>query len=210
MQTFLDIVLIVLSFSAFAFLHSWLASLRVKNFVRQKFGDKIAFYRLAYNLISLITFALFLYYSPKPHQIVYEIPYPYDFIVYGAQVVSLFGLLWTVKFTQWKEFTGISQIKRYLEKNYNTELDENYTLRTDGPYKISRHPIYLFSILFLALRPYMTIFYFTTLILVILYFYIGSYFEEKKLEKIFGQEYLDYKAQVSRIFPIKWLVKRLL
>lgn len=210
MQTFLDVILIVLSFSAFAFLHTWLASLRFKNFVRQKFGDKIAFYRLGYNLISIITFTMFLYYSPKPHQIVYEIPYPYDFIVYGAQVASLFGLLWTVKITNWREFTGINQIKRYFEKNYNTELDENYTLRTDGPYKISRHPIYLFSILFLSLRPYMSIFYLTTLILVILYFYIGSYFEEKKLEQIFGKEYLNYKAQVSRIFPIKWLVKRLL
>ncbi len=131
-------------------------------------------------------------------------------IIFGAQILSLVGILWTIKYTDLKEFLGINQIKKYFKKNYVEELDENYTLRTDGPYKISRHPIYLFSILFLAFRPYMTLFYFTFLILIILYFYIGSYFEEKKLEILFGDEYLQYKSQVSRIFPTKWIVKRLL
>lgn len=210
MQTFLEVILIVVLFSIFALAHSLLASLKVKNFFKIIFGNKIAFYRIFYNVISFITFGLFLYLSPKPHKIVYEIPYPYDFMIFGMQVLSLVGILWVIRYTNWREFLGLSQLQRYFKKNYFDELDEQYSLRTDGPYQFSRHPIYLFSILFLGLRPYMTLFYFTTFILVIIYFYIGSYFEEKKLEQIFGQQYLDYKSQVSRIFPTKWLVKRLL
>lgn len=210
MQTFLDVFLIVTLFLAFAFLHSILASITIKKIIKEKFGNKIAFYRLAYNLISFITFGMFFYLSPKPHQIVYEIPSPYDLIIYGLQILSLFGILWVIRYTNWKEFLGINQVKKYFENKYQDELDEHYLLRTDGPYKISRHPIYLFSILFLALRPYMTLFYFTTLILIILYFYTGSYFEEKKLEILFGKEYKQYKSKVSRIFPIKWIVKKIL
>ncbi|MGB9663588.1 MAG: peptidylprolyl isomerase [Ignavibacteria bacterium] len=160
-------------------------------------------------MLSVFTFGMFLYFSPKPHQIIFEIHAPFDLVIYILQIISLFGLIWAAKNTDWKEFLGLNQIKRFISKNYNEEYDENYKFRIDGAYQISRHPIYLFSILFLSLRPYMTVFYFTTLILFIIYFYIGSIFEEKKLEKLFGEKYKDYKSEVSRIFPYKWIVKRL-
>lgn len=207
MQTFFEILEIIFFFSIFAISHSILASLKSKNWFRIKFGKFIAFYRFGYNILSTALFGLFLYLSPKPHQIVYEIPSPFDFIVYFLQLLSLAGLLWAAKYIDWKEFLGLKQIKRFLSGSYNDELDEKYSFRIDGPYKISRHPIYFFSILFLALRPYMTLFYFTTLLLFIIYFYIGSIFEEKKLEKLFGDDYKNYKKEVSRIFPYKWLVK---
>ncbi len=207
MQILFEILKITFLLSLFAIPHSLLASLKLKNWFRKKFGDLIAFYRLGYNVISLISFGLFFYFSPMPYQIVYEIPSPFDLIVYLFQVLSLIGLMWSIKVIDWKEFLGLSQIKRFLSKSYNEEFDENYKFRIDGPYKISRHPIYLFSILFLALRPYMSVFYLTTLLLLILYFYIGSIFEEKKLEKLFGEVYKNYKKEVSRIFPFKWLVK---
>lgn len=196
MQLVIEIIQIIFFFSIFAIIHSVLASLRIKNFIREKFGNLIAFYRIGYNFLSIISFGLFLYFAPKPHQIVFEIPYPFDLVVYILQILSLIGILWSAKNTDWKEFLGLSQIKRYFNGNYNDQLDENYKLKINGAYRISRHPIYLFSILFLALRPYMTVFYFVTLLLIILYFYIGSIFEEKKLEKIFGIDYINYKKEV--------------
>ena len=209
MEFFLDIITIILLFTVFAFFHSFLASLKFKTFIKEKLGNLIAFYRLVYNLFSLFTFSLVLYYMPKLHHIVYEIPSPFDLFVYVLQIISLFFLIWSLKFVDLKEFIGLSQIIRYFQKKFNETFDEKYILRVDGPYKISRHPIYLFTILFLILRPYMTLSYLIFITLVIIYFYIGSYFEEKKLEQIFGQEYIKYKSQVSRIFPIKWIVKAL-
>ena len=209
MQTFFEILEIIFLFSIFAIPHSVLASLKAKIWFKKRFGNLIAFYRLGYNFLSLISFGLFFYFAPKPHQIVFEIPQPFDFIVYFLQILSLAGLLWSAKYIDWKEFLGINQIKRFSTGSYNDEFDEKYSFRIIGPYKISRHPIYLFSILFLALRPYMTVFYFTILILFIVYFYIGSIFEERKLEKLFGEAYKNYKNEVSRIFPYKWLVKGL-
>lgn len=208
MSLFRDTITIVFLFALFAALHSILASLEFKTFIKKKLNGIMPYYRLIYNIISVISFGMFLYFSPKPFHIVYEIPYPYDLLIFSFQILSLVGFLYTLKFTDLKEFIGIKQIKRALDKDYNEEYDEKFQFRNEGPYKISRHPIYLFSILFLAFRPYMTLFYLTLLILFIVYFYIGSFFEERKLERILGEEYTKYKKNVSRIFPIKWLVKR--
>jgi protein-S-isoprenylcysteine O-methyltransferase Ste14 len=77
------------------------------------------------------------------------------------------------------------------------------TLKIEGPYKYMRHPVYFFSILFLIFRPYMDLTYLTLVICLIAYFYIGSYYEEKKLIEVFGDEYKVYQKNVPRIFPLK-------
>jgi protein-S-isoprenylcysteine O-methyltransferase Ste14 len=54
-------------------------------------------------------------------------------------------------------------------------------------------------------RAEMDLFYLTMFISFTAYFYIGSYYEEKKMVSIFGNEYADYQDKVPRIFPIKLL-----
>jgi protein-S-isoprenylcysteine O-methyltransferase Ste14 len=41
----------------------------------------------------------------------------------------------------------------------------------------------------------------------VVYFYIGSVYEERKLIKIFGNDYLEYQKMVSRIFPVKLITR---
>lgn len=126
------------------------------------------------------------------------------------QIFAGIALLRITKFIDIWEFAGIKQVKRYLEGTYKSDdLDEKYELREDGPFKYTRHPIYLFSSLFLMLRPTMDFFYLIFLINMVLYFYIGSYFEEKKLITIFGNRYIEYQKKVPKIFPnLKlWLKK---
>jgi protein-S-isoprenylcysteine O-methyltransferase Ste14 len=116
-------------------------------------------------------------------------------------------LLWVANPISIKDFIGISQIEKYFKGNYDSgELDEKLTLKIEGAFKFVRHPIYLFSILFLAFRPSMDLFYLTTLICVIIYFYIGSIYEEKKLVEVFGNDYLKYQQNVPRLIP--WKKKR--
>ena len=79
-------------------------------------------------------------------------------------------------------------------------------LITSGVHKYVRHPLYTFSLLVLItnLSPTITEAYLS--VCVILYFWIGSYFEEKKLIHRFGEEYSEYKKGTGRFFPI--IVKR--
>lgn len=198
-----DVIVIILLFALFGFAHSLFASNKIKFLFKKTFNDLIAFYRLLYNLFALVSLYFIYELSPKPDIIIYDLPYPYDFIVLIPQILSLAGLFWAFRYICFKEFLGISQVKRYLDKNYITELDEELTLRIKGPYRFSRHPIYFFSIMFLLFRSTMDLFYLTFLCCIVVYFYIGSYFEEKKLVEHFGEVYLQYKKAVPKIIPLK-------
>jgi len=203
-----DIIIIVFLFSLFAFSHSILASDKIKTTAAEKLGDRIAFYRLFYNVSSLIFFLTFYVLSPKPDFVVYDLQFPFDIFVFVLQVLSFAGLIWAVTSIKLKEFLGIAQIVRFINGKYDIDdLDEKQSFKIDGANKLVRHPVYLFSILFIAFRPTMNLFYMVTSICIVVYFYIGSFYEERKLVKKFGSEYLLYQKNVPRIFPFKlgWL-----
>ena len=73
----------------------------------------------------------------------------------------------------------------------------------DGPYSISRNPLYVFSlfgavgIILAAQKP--------AILVIILPFFVYYYFvirgEEARLLSFFGQEYADYAKRVGRIMP---------
>lgn len=188
--------------SIFAVSHSILASHKFKLEITKILGDKIAFYRLFYNILSILFFMFIYFLLPKPNYLIYDLTFPFDITIVILQIISGIFLIWAAKAINIKEFLGISQIIRFWKKEYSLDdLDEKMELIVDGPFKYSRHPIYLFSSLFLILRPTMDFFYLVFLINMILYFYIGSYYEEKKLLTIFGNDYLEYQKNVPKIFP---------
>jgi len=202
MSVVIDVLVIIALFSLFAVSHTLLASSIIKIRLRDKLKDKIAFYRMFYNVTSLIMFIIIYSLSPKPDIFIYDLQSPYDIIIFLLQVAALVGFFIAGSQTNFKEFLGVSQIARYINHEYDAnDLDEKQTLTTKGLYKYTRHPIYFFSILFLVLRPSMDLFYLVFLVCMICYFFAGSYYEEKKLILNFGDEYLDYQKSVPRIFP---------
>ena len=198
----LDVIITVLLFLIFAFSHTLLAALKIKKRLTERIGNKIAFYRLFYNISSLLIFFVFYELSPKPDVIVYNLQKPYDIIIFVVQVLSLIGFFWASKPIRLIEFIGIGQIERYYKGTYNPDdLDEKLELKIVGAYKIVRHPIYLFSIMFLGLRPTMDLSYLVMFVCITIYFYIGSIYEEKKLVEVFGDEYKEYQKNVPKIIP---------
>jgi protein-S-isoprenylcysteine O-methyltransferase Ste14 len=200
-----DILLIISAFALFGFLHSLLASSRFKKKLVREAGSWIAFYRIVYNLIAIFFFYLMYELLPKPDVIIYDLPTPWDLIILIPQFAAVAGIIWTLRFFSGAEFLGINQAVRWFKGEYKKEdLDERLTLRIEGPYKYSRHPLYFFSIIFLLFRPVMDIFYLTFFLCIVAYFYAGSFYEEKKLVETFGEEYEEYRKSVPRIFPFKF------
>jgi protein-S-isoprenylcysteine O-methyltransferase Ste14 len=204
MKYVIDVLLLIFIFTLFGYVHSVLASEKVKIFFRQNFGKAIAFYRLGYNVFAVIILYFIWDLAPQPSLQIYTLSPPYDYFILIPQFLSLLGMFWCFKYISFREFTGLNQIDRYLKNEYSdNELDEKYTLLIEGPYKYSRHPIYFFSILFLLFRAEMNLFYLTMFIAFTAYFYIGSYYEEKKMVRLFGDDYRNYQMKVPRIFPVK-------
>jgi methanethiol S-methyltransferase len=201
----IDVITIIALFALFGFIHSFLASNKAKQILVDRYESLIAFYRLFYNLSSFLLFYLIYQSFPKPRLIIYDLPQPFDLVILVPQFLSLAGIVWTLRYFSIPEFLGTKQPFRWFNKEYDlTELDERLTLKIEGPYKFCRHPLYLFSILFLCFRPEMDLFYLTLLICIIAYFYIGSIYEENKLIDKFGEEYTDYQKAVPRIFPFRF------
>ncbi len=197
-----DVIIIVMLFFLFASSHSILANYSVKQRITEKVGEKIAYYRFFYNVTSLILFAAAYLLSPKPNVQIYDLQFPYDLIIFSVQFAGIIGFFWASSFINISEFIGISQIKRYLWNEYKVEnLDEYHQLVLKGPFKFSRHPIYFFSIIVLGFRASMDLFYLVFFLCMLIYFYVGSVYEEKNLEKRYGQIYINYKSQVPRLIP---------
>ncbi|MBL1215228.1 MAG: isoprenylcysteine carboxylmethyltransferase family protein [Ignavibacteriae bacterium] len=204
MNLVFDILIIFILFALFGYSHSILASRKFKKKLVETVGDKIAFYRLFYNAISVISFIALLAVSPKPVKPLYDLSNPYDLIFFGIQIIGLAGIVWAVKVIDGMEFLGINQIRRYLNGTYDiNELDEHSELKIEGPFKYCRHPIYFFSTLILLFNPAVNLWYLVMVINIAIYFYIGSIFEERKLERVFGVKYTEYKNDVPRIIPYK-------
>ena len=204
MTLIIDALIIAALFGLFGYSHTFLASNKLKKNIAEKAGDKIAFYRLFYNAVSLISFLLIYGLSPKPGIVIYDLNYPWDIIIFVFQFFSLMGFVWAVSAIDVWEFLGIKQVIRRSKGIYNPgELDEVSELKVDGPFKYSRHPIYFFSILFLGLRPTMSFFYLIFYLCLTAYFIIGAVYEEKKLVEKFGERYEEYRRNVSMLIPYK-------
>ncbi|MFX1424591.1 MAG: methyltransferase family protein [Promethearchaeota archaeon] len=116
------------------------------------------------------------------------IPFPYTFTGF---ILIVFGLIINIWST------------RELKSN-TTPIDFNkptVNLVVDGPFSISRNPIYISGVILsfgitVLLGSLFAFIFPVALILILNTYYIP--FEEEKLEKTFGEEYIKYKKRVRR------------
>lgn len=193
--------LILGAFLLYSILHSILASVRVKGWARRMLGDK-AFersYRFIFNSIGTLTLLPILWLvAVLPNRALYMIPFPWRWLSVAGQALGLWILLRALRQTGALEFLGLRQLSGG-GKNAESEL------HTGGLYAYMRHPLYTGAMLFLWLAPMMTANYLALVLSVSLYFWLGAYFEERKLRRVFGQEYAEYQARTAMFFPLPFI-----
>ncbi len=173
-------------------LHSIFAMLPVKAFFIEKIGISPRIYRLQFVVFAILSLAAIFVWAGQVRS-------PYILPLGWWQ--RFFGLL----FAAWGILIAIRAFKSYDAKAFLglSDLKAEDEFRTNGLLQYVRHPLYSGSILlFTGFFIYIpTVVNLVTSGMAILYFLIGIQFEEKKLIRLFGEKYLEYKKNTPMLIP---------
>jgi methanethiol S-methyltransferase len=171
----------------------------VKNRAQLMFGGFYKYYRIMFNVVSVLLFVFIIRY-----QFLIEPALVFNDTVIlkvaGAVVffLGLIVLLMAFKAFNLKEFFGIEQLEGEVK-----DADAEPKLVKSGMYAYVRHPLY-FGIIVMLAGALMVLPYYSTLIFVLvtyLYLPVGVSLEEQKLISEFGDAYKQYRKEVKMLIP---------
>jgi protein-S-isoprenylcysteine O-methyltransferase Ste14 len=206
MEMSVKYIYVVLSWVLWCTLHSALISMTVTDFAKKKLGGSFHFYRLFYNVVSLVTLIPLVYYSHTLRETpIFRWEGSLGIFQVFLLTVSVYLFVAGGRHYSWARFWGISQIKA---GRAGRSLADSSTFVVSGIHRIIRHPWYLGGILIVWAQDLSAS---TILINVVIsvYFMIGAVLEERKLVLEFGEEYRKYQRTVSMLFPWRWLKARI-
>ncbi len=92
--------------------------------------------------------------------------------------------------------------RRGLKAIFGTEREEPELIQT-GVFRLVRHPVYTGAILFYlgAILITMSLASAAFWVLIIVFYYFISKYEERLLTEAFGDDYLNYKKKTGMLFP---------
>ena len=190
----------------YCFIHSFLISIPVTRFAKRKLGKSFCYYRLMYNIFSLVSILPIMYYANTLKAEIFFSWNGYAVVIKYLLIISGFALVISgSRAYSFSLFSGLKQIKSGCIEENDISSDN---LCTTGVSAIIRHPWYTAVILLLWSGN----FDYSKLIVnsvFTLYLIIGAYLEEYKLIKAFGDQYREYKRDVSMFVPLKWLRKKI-
>jgi len=186
------IILLITLWIAYFALHSIFAMLPVKTFFTDKIGISPKLYRLQYVVFAIISLAGILLWAAiikSPH----VIPLGWWQRFFGL-LLAAWGIIISIR--AFKSYDGLAFFGL-------TDLKGEDEFKTDGLLQYVRHPLYSGSILlFAGFFLYIpTVVNMISTGLAIVYFLIGIQFEEKKLIRLFGERYLEYKKNTPMLIP---------
>lgn len=189
----IEYVIVILASSLFGLQHSGLSALRVKEKLIDKWGKEG--YARIFSTTSMLTL-LIAFLSMNFWDWIYFITQPaliQPLLLILGILLGLGGVILTMMASRVISVSTVADMR----------TDRKAELITDGIYSRIRHPLYLATVLvFSALAliyPFPVVIVFS--LSMISYTMIGAYFEERKLVKHYGDEYIEYKKTAGFILP---------
>lgn len=196
---FINLAILVLAWIGFFSIHSLLASTSAKEAIKKRLPAFFPYYRLIYNISSLILLIPIFLFS---HSIKSPVLWQWQGIMklFSSLVLlsAIGAFLFTLRYYDSSEFIGTKQIG---EKDKESKREDLFTL--SPLHRYIRHPWYFLAISIIWTRD-MDLVFLITAIVVTCYFIIGSKLEERKLIHYYGEKYERYMSAVSGIIPIPW------
>jgi len=175
-------------------LHSVLASAGVKVWIQKTMKVSIQFYRIGYTIFSFLGLVGIL---------IYQFSLQTKLLFVPSFAVSLIGIIMMASgavimvLMIWKYFMQLSGLRWLSRGKVSSKLEVN------GLHRYVRHPLYLGTFVFLWgwFLLYPSLSFLICCSFITIYTLIGLRFEEKKLIKEFGDEYVQYQKKVPRLIP---------
>src|SRR4030095_3423469 len=178
----------------FCAFHSVFASSTFKQWAAHNMGAQYKYYRLYYTLFAISSFAALIIYLLNINS--YRL-FATTKLTIMSGIAAAAGGVAIMSICVAKYFMQLSGLKGLIHGKTNNEL------MITGIHKVVRHPLYAGTFIYiwglLILFPTLSLFISDTIIT--LYTLIGLRFEEKKLEREFGDAYRVYKEKVPMIIP---------
>lgn len=174
----------------FCGIHSLLATPRIKNCILTRIPALLPWYRLTYNVLSLILFGWVML-AWQSTTVLFVAPGLWSLLMHGLQATALVAGLLCLKQTGLGAFLG-------THRSHNTN---DLPFVTTGCYGVVRHPLYLLGILFMLLNPVITTRWLTLTLIAIPYLLLGALIEERRMVNQWGDRYRRYQQQVPFLMP---------
>jgi protein-S-isoprenylcysteine O-methyltransferase Ste14 len=188
------LVLLASGLLLFSLLHSLLAAVSVRRRLERFVSPRV--YRLAYNVLA-IACLLGIYLATRgDYPLVWDVRGAARGILRGLQLAAFSLLLATLGSIDLAHFAGLRQLRG--------EMHERGGLRSGGPYRLCRHPLYLATAVLFSASPTMDLRWLIVAVWLWLYASVGSVFEERKLLDALGDEYRRYRAAHPRLLPFRF------
>ena len=196
----MNYLLIALMWTGYCALHSFLISIWFTNLMKRSLKDFYAFYRLFYNVISVVLLVPLIIYSVQIEgEAIITYSLPLSIIRYVLISISILIVLKAFFFDYDSlAFFGIRQLLAF-GKNKSQEKHTN-EIRKKGLLGIVRHPMYFGLMLFLWCQTFSL----TDIVInsvLTAYIIIGTRLEEDKLILEFGDTYIRYQHEVPMLIP---------
>ena len=187
-------------------LHSAMISVSVTEYLHKRLGSTFRFYRLFFNVVSALTLIPVVLYASSART---EPKFCWDGYMRITQVLLLgtAALLFFLGACRYDaaQFLGFRQIREGTSSKGITDAGE---LDTSGVLSIVRHPWYLATMLLIWARQ-LDISAILVNAILTSYLIAGTYLEEEKLVREFGEKYRAYQKKVSMLIPYKWLKSKI-
>lgn len=192
----LHILILLGNWLLYFLVHSLLASLWVKQKVAARWPRFMPSYRLMFNAIAVllllpIFWVMEIYTWPQ----VWQWHGAARMLVNALALMAMFGFVWSLRYYDMQEFIGMRQWRGKI-----IAVAEQEHLKISPLHRFVRHPWYFFAMVILWTRD-MNLAQLILNVMVSLYFFVGSRFEERKLLAYSGERYRQYMQRVPGLFP---------
>jgi len=187
-------------------LHSAMISIAVTEYLKKLLGSQYRFYRLFFNSIAILTLipvALVAYSARTPAIIQWK-----GYMRIGQILILALALWFFFRGGRHYDIRQLIGIKQIREGTTDMGITATGELDTSGVLGMTRHPWYLATLLLIWGRQ-MDIAAMIVNVILTAYLIFGTYLEEQKLVREFGEKYRNYQKKVSMLLPYQWLKERI-